>query len=820
MLTIPFKQTDPVHFQAPISQHIRDVYQLNPDQYAQDIQLLDGLRQDAANPEPSESSLIRMQQYYGQLIFVSGKLSMNDTAIKIPWRWYSAFDGKPKSRPSSSFSVEFEKAHVLFNIGALYNQMGLASMAKNGAESVKQASGYFRSATGIFREITQHYAGELQRSPNPEMLASNLNSLATLNLALAQECFHIKVISEGKIKDGTIAKIASRVAELYSQSYSEIDQGSKIFKQDWLIALQAKAAYFNAIAHYRKSKECNQTGKYGEEVARLKAAETFLKTALDFQKALPDTFASQLKATAEEVKAELKRAEKDNDVIYLDAVPQMNALAAIEKVNLAEATPAPDLEALKPIVGDPLFGKLYPYMVYQQVQAYTERKNNVVKGVGDRIDSANKEATRVLELAGLPGSIQAFEQPIGLPPGVWEKSLEVRSQGGARSLSEQLYSISVMAQDAWNLATEIEHVLDQELKEDQEGRDQFRDRWKRLDSQTAQKDLRAQLVKRRDLLQVARKSDDLVKTKFEKNLPYVEALSATKEELEASIPASVQSSSSQNEPSVVELKKLLSDLSANKTQRAKLNDQACALGKNDDIGPALLEAFSKKTTNYDPVFTKQLSRYDTVQSQLEANITQQSTLLKNIQAANERFKQATRASETLKQREQALQNLEAGYNAFKDLTDNMRQGVKFYTDIATVLQRLHEQCSDYASARAIEKKDILKELVHEFTTAPSLPPRPGQQDSMSYLNYASTVPASSQNPYQQSATAYPPPSSVYGTGAQINMPMPQQMWQPGMPINYSASSTNQGTGPGQPGTGAAPAYQPPSYYPNNPYRPA
>ena len=56
---------------------------------------------------------------------------------------------------------------------------------------------------------------------------------------------------------------------------------------------------------------------------------------------------------------------------------------------------------------------------------------------------------------GLPGSIQAYEQPIGLPAGILKNSDEVRSHGGSQAMMENLQTLKVLAQDCWNLTATV-----------------------------------------------------------------------------------------------------------------------------------------------------------------------------------------------------------------------------------------------------------------------------------------------------------------------------------------------------------------------------
>ena len=119
----------------------------------------------------------------------------------------------------------------------------------------------------------------------------------------------------------------------------------------------------------------------------------------------------------------------------------------------------------------------------------------------------------------------------------------------------------------------------------------------------------------------------------------------------------------------------------------------------DDVTPAVLEAYAKKETDFESTFTRQLTRYDTIKPAIETNITRQTTTLSVVKQANDQFKRLQNSNDTIKQREAALQNLETGYNLFKELSSNFKEGIKFYSDLRVVVNKLKRQVDDFCQAR-------------------------------------------------------------------------------------------------------------------------
>ena len=154
-------------------------------------------------------------------------------------------------------------------------------------------------------------------NPPEDMDESTLESLVQLMLAQSQECFWMKAATE-RYKDATIAKLAARLSDLYSTA-GEAAMKSEAISSAWIHHMSAKHHHFAGAAQYRQSLDCLEKRKYGEEVARLQDAlqcsNEGLKEAKGsyVNKAVQDDL-NGLKSRIEE---DLKRAERDNDVIYL-----------------------------------------------------------------------------------------------------------------------------------------------------------------------------------------------------------------------------------------------------------------------------------------------------------------------------------------------------------------------------------------------------------------------------------------------------------------------------------------------------------------------
>jgi programmed cell death 6-interacting protein len=142
-----------------------------------------------------------------------------------------------------------------------------------------------------------------------------LESLEQLMLAQAQECFWQKAVMDG-LKDGLIAKLAAKVSDFYSQS-GAFGIKSDTVPSEWIHHVSAKHHHFAAAAQYRQSRDCLEKQKYGEEVARLKDSLACVNEALKESRWINKVVLGDLQGLKNKVQDDLKRSEKDNDIIYL-----------------------------------------------------------------------------------------------------------------------------------------------------------------------------------------------------------------------------------------------------------------------------------------------------------------------------------------------------------------------------------------------------------------------------------------------------------------------------------------------------------------------
>lgn len=106
------------------------------------------------------------------------------------------------------------------------------------------------------------------------------------------------------------------------------------------------------------------------------------------------------------VSDKLAVAVRDNDMIYHDAVPPVEALEPLEKLNAVKAVPFAELlpngqADIPKIVGPDIFIKLIPMAVHQASSMYSEEKAQLLRKEQARSKSTDDEIDATLASLGL-----------------------------------------------------------------------------------------------------------------------------------------------------------------------------------------------------------------------------------------------------------------------------------------------------------------------------------------------------------------------------------------------------------------------------------
>ncbi|TKY89532.1 hypothetical protein EX895_001317 [Sporisorium graminicola] len=788
ILSIPPKRTPSISgaLTTAIRSYISNNYtDTHPDAFSDDVRDFVRLRDQISSVEVHVSAIEPLLRYHAQLVFFSTKFPANIN-LSFPWSlsfppslpsWTTTISGameatkSAEAGPASGISyatsdtvahpdLVFERANILFSLAALYSALGSAeSRAEN--ESIKRATAWFQKAAGVIQyvignlvEPTRHLS-----PPSSDLNPRLLSCIRDLMLAQAQECFWQKAVMD-RLKDATIAKLAEQVAQYYASALKAVTEAptqenggndsSKVDPADtakltlppgWDNHITVKRWHFGAAAQYRKACDDLAANRYGDELGRLHLAEQLAKKALDSSKrAVSNAITSDLEGLQGIIKSNIARATRDNDLIYLEAVTPAAQLSPIQPAAMVK--PVVPAEVAQPIVhlrdapqpayGRPLFAELVPYGVHLAISIYDDRKDSFVRDtIGGKRDELDAIATSTLQSLNLPGSLQALEQPMGLPPSLLRKHEEVVAEGGLERLQRIAHDVARIAATDRDTLAEALALIEHEEREDESVRASFSEQgWGRQSSGEVNGGLKAQAAEYHATLVKAAASDEIVRGKLEDWEDLIGVLGGSMGGLEAFVPSSNPSVSATGRGSekqvaaVRALREEMEHLDDLLDSRSACVTEAKALAASDDIRPLVMREAALlspspaagaatgevSAADFEELFDRQLAKYTRFDQDLAASSAAQAALLERIKQRNAEFVEARRSDATIQRREKALQSLDAAYAKYRELSSNLVEGLEFYNGLARILSGYRDAVREWTRARQVDVRWLVQKM--------------------------------------------------------------------------------------------------------------
>jgi programmed cell death 6-interacting protein len=554
--------------------------------FTADLDMIEKLRSTAIHAqEPHPSHIPQLQRYAAQLVWLSGKFPV-DIGVEFPW--YPAL-GYNTGRPSARNSLRFELANIVFNLAAMYSQLAMSSN-RSTSDGLKVAANNFCMAAGVLAHLRNVVLPELRTEPPEDMDLMTLECLEKLMLAQGQECFWQKAVKDG-LKDATIAKLAARVSDLYNES-SEAGIKSDSISSEWIHHMTAKHHHFAAAAQYRAACDCLEKRKYGEEVSRLRDSIACANEALKEQRYINKAVLADLNGLKNKVTDDLKRAEKDNDMIYLLPVTPKAELRILDRANMVVPRVPKEVAESNTMLGDngelgpALFSKLVPYSVHMAASIYVDRRDRLVNNtIIEELEALTDRVHEVLRNLNLPGSLQALEKPLGLPPGLVAHAEEIRQQDGINRLLRSMEDTQKLMYSDHAIYNEGVDILKSEAVEDENARRKYGTAlWTRQPAEQAAPKIYAQINEIDGYFKAAANSDNIVKTKLRENERFIQLLSGPDHELENYVPSGRRPAiTGEVEREAGKLRGCFNEVSRLESRRRRKIDALRAKAKQDDI---------------------------------------------------------------------------------------------------------------------------------------------------------------------------------------------------------------------------------------------
>lgn len=713
MLAIYEKKTSSIDLYRPLRNYISLTYsEREAVNLEDDLQTVKQFRSDVERgPDPTPSTRRDLlQNYFKALCLIETRFPISpdkDHINTVTFLWYDAFKQKQKA---SQQNIHLEKAAVLFNLGAVYSQIGL-SFDRTTVEGRRLASHSFIGAAGAFAYLRDNAAtkASVGSSTTVDISVECAGMLERLMLAQAQECVFENTIAKGSTP-GVCAKISRQVGLYYEEALGALNVAplKDHFDKAWVTHVQLKAALFYAEACYRYSLELHEKEEIAEEIARLKSGISALTEAKKSSKSAAAQLLDAISKLEANLNRNLDRAVKENDRVYLMRIPSPSSLPPLPAFSMVKPMAMNEvLDASKM----KMFGSLVPDSSAKALSRYTEMVDDVIRTQAERLQQGS-ELTRVrLKEMDLPDSILALEGNITLPADLKEEVEAVQISGGPAGLEGELQQLRDLRRVNQELLVQTEELLQKEATEDAQFRSQFGTRWTRPQSSTLTKNLQDRLNRFAGNLKQAAESDARIERSVRDHSALMSILD--RRPIESALPTlarPIMSLDATEDAIVGALKQSLRQLETLGAQRAGLEDMLKEMKRKDDILPKLMTSAG----SYEDLFRKEISKYDHICEEIAQNIEAQEQLLMRIQAQNEEFSSIFNLEDYKASREKCYKQIQAAIAKYREIKENINEGLKFYVTLQDAITNIKQQCSDFMMTRNIQCREMIEDVQRQM----------------------------------------------------------------------------------------------------------
>ncbi|XP_065809241.1 rhophilin-2 isoform X2 [Labrus bergylta] len=247
LIALGLKETKEVDFSTFFKDFILEHYSEDGNSYEDEIADLMDLRQACRTPSRNETGVELLAKYFSHLPLMESRFFSPSRPTGIFFTWYDSFTGVPVCQQNLSL----EKASILFNMAALYSQIGTRSDRQT-IVGLEEAISSFQKAAGTLNHLKETFT----HTPSYDMSPAMLSMLIRMMLAQAQECLFEKTALPGIRNQFSslmkMAQEAAKVSELYDQVHHSMIQTP--IKDNvpffWSTMSQVKTNHYRSMAHY------------------------------------------------------------------------------------------------------------------------------------------------------------------------------------------------------------------------------------------------------------------------------------------------------------------------------------------------------------------------------------------------------------------------------------------------------------------------------------------------------------------------------------------------------------------------------------------
>lgn len=681
------------------------------DKNLKEIQEYNIVRQNAISvTENSEIGTQYFLRYHYHMSSIAKKISGYESELKLAFNWADPFRTKKNFTQNSFY---FDWACVLWNFAATESIKG-AKIDRNNDEGIKLASKHFQQASGIIEfiksEISPHLSGPILSGLTTE----GLQLSSQLMLAQAQLCFYEKCIRDKKsgnsnMKSNIIAKLAAQTALFYENSSKACATGCLpgVLDASWPNLINFQQNLFKGAAEYWQSQAVKeialQSGSgFGEEIVRLSKAEAWLVAALKLsEKGSSSVLASSAEVLIRTVKTSKASAERDNQTVYMEFIPTMEAVGSVSPVSMVKPSSFPEYQSVET--------KFFKEIVSKEIRAMTnslkERIDSLVTSNVNNANSATNEARMTLSSVGLPGTVESYKEDGQLPESIWQNIQRAKNLGGMPELKNKFDELESISNRALSTMQDIDNSILKEENNDISFHNRF-PQWSGVSTAILNSDIKNNIIRFRDAYNTARSSDNIITETMNDNnfLEAMAILSKSRNEINDSF--------NRTKP-LIDFEDDLNGITSPVIDTTQLENYLNQLSSLIEIREKFVADISYMTTidiseialKGQPSIDEFFHNCEAISADIYHTMDDQSNLLSIIIQLNEVFQKGKEHDPQTIEREKLVTNIEQSISKCFNLNIQLNAGITFYSNLQSRLSTLLQNSDDLAYTQRLARQD-------------------------------------------------------------------------------------------------------------------
>lgn len=645
IFAIPFKRALQINLKDAFTVVINNTFYQTAASVETDLTQLDKYRDVLFHLDVCQADLNMLKQYYMALKAVAVKLPDD----QVEFTWFNTLG--LKSSGMTRNSLRFETFNVLYNIGAMYSSLAVEQRLES-TEGLKESCRLFKLSAGCFKFIYEH-----EVSNNFKFFDEyTLNALVSMMLAQAQQMVWKKACFDDIERHSILSRLALQVA-LFYQTASKNSNCSPYIRTDWVKSLTSKSHYFMAIAYYRSGLHQVQKQNYAQGICDFQYALTWInKLSLD----------DELTEWRGEVQALLESAERDNDLIYLQASVQNPS--KVKPVMMVQADLFDEIEKKD---GN-IFKNLLPIDVLESCNAFNERVETYVKEhISNPLESMNK-----LLISNTPQYMDF-------------KSYYISEQEW-NSYSDSLQDLEQLRAYVAGELKLSESILQKDIQENEQMiREHGLLRWKIPSKDKKIESLLADLINIRNYIENGMKVDTETASLFKT--------------LDHDLVTNVSQPPESSDPIMKEASLIL---------QGRKNHILAAERKiiENRLLPKIVSYYKKTgSKDFEPVFQEHIRMFDGDLLQVQKEKAKNKEMLTKVTLSSPEQVQISRNDP----RTLYLEELKHSSNVLSELKENIISGKQFYQDLITALESKLKEIEDYVNERKLQRTELNDTLLYD-----------------------------------------------------------------------------------------------------------